>query len=777
MAELLYINAGGTDLYGQSFFGQRITPDAEWTVESIWIDTMYVSVAGDAYCYIYADSGSGPTGSPIATSDANAVAGSPGGTETFTFSSPPTLSNGVPYWVVYHKAGAAIYGYRTTSNQYAGGNIGYTTHASDPSVGWQDNTGWDIRQFKVNGVTLPTSFTSVVSGGWDDPETWGYAASATEYYPAREGNTATITHTVTYSLSADVALGDVTIDGGGTLSFNPSANTLMTFGHDWLTINHLGNLSVGTSAAPIHKDYTAKLAWNCTADLGSGIDYNASSTVNIFGDSDYYGADEETFMANDCTNSVIITAVDDMSSKWNIGDEIVIHRNDGGWINYSTYLTLTTIVGLSGSLIECADSISSDYKSGGIIAHLTRNVIFYKVGYDGGLGQQNTNRPDFIGNNGQQSIANIYDASFGGFYRVIALAQWPGATKIRRSVFRNGYLAWQTCYYWDIDGGIQFQTAGGIYGLSMFITVRNNKHLGSTSQWIYFMVKGDVRDCYVVNAGSGVLFSHNNEFRNINFSGCDDTIREVSNNTWIDCNFFNNDYAQAQEIYDNEFRNCSWGYDQFGNERPNIGSDLNFIIHGSGRYINCTSPPGGWKYLNRNVSTYLGYHYFENMDGVIGDHRIYHAVGDVVKVDADGSGDNPTQRSGGGDTIYEVSTLSYCGFRNDVLANTGKIKVIDHQVWVEPATKTFTYYIQSDYTSLPSSDIHLIAEYMGSVDATVSETQSTESVTTRSNQSDWTQYVSVNLTAEQTGWVRLKLYVAAYESGKYIWIDPTLEVI
>lgn len=177
MAELLYINGSGTDLYGTSFVGQSITPDADWLVTSVWVDLMYVASAGDAYCYIYADGGSGPTGSILATSDANAVAGSPGGAETFTFSSPIVLSSGIKYWFVFHRTGTQIYVRRTTTSIYGGGNIGNSGHASDPSIGWSSDATFDARQFKVNGslyttTTTTTSTTTTTTTTYGDIAAW-----------------------------------------------------------------------------------------------------------------------------------------------------------------------------------------------------------------------------------------------------------------------------------------------------------------------------------------------------------------------------------------------------------------------------------------------------------------------------------------------------------------------------------------------------------------------------------------------------------------------------
>ncbi len=162
MAELLYIDSSGVDGYGSSFVGHSITPDADWTVDSVWLDAIYVLSAGDAYCYIYADNGSGtsPIGSALATSNATALATSPGSAATFTFSSPIVLTSGVKYWIVFHKDSDNIYFWRTSTSVYSGGNVGYTGHSTDPTSAWNSDAPFDARQFKVNGSLYTTTTTT-----------------------------------------------------------------------------------------------------------------------------------------------------------------------------------------------------------------------------------------------------------------------------------------------------------------------------------------------------------------------------------------------------------------------------------------------------------------------------------------------------------------------------------------------------------------------------------------------------------------------------------------
>jgi len=161
VAELLYINAAGADGYGQVHLGQMFTPDADWLIESVWVNPLYVLAAGNVACTLWLDDSFSPTGSVLATSGVQAVAETPGGPETFTFASPYQTTRGLSYWAVFHLAATQCHSTRTSgvSNEYTGGKIGYSAHASDPTDTWvvDGGDGFDLIQFKINGSILAGS--------------------------------------------------------------------------------------------------------------------------------------------------------------------------------------------------------------------------------------------------------------------------------------------------------------------------------------------------------------------------------------------------------------------------------------------------------------------------------------------------------------------------------------------------------------------------------------------------------------------------------------------
>jgi hypothetical protein len=215
--------------------------------------------------------------------------------------------------------------------------------------------------------------------------------------------------------------------------------------------------------------------------------------------------------------------------------------------------------------------------------------------------------------------------------------------------------------------------------------------------------------------------------------------------------------------------NCSIGKDVDGEILQS-----KFIMQFSGgtyEYYDCIVEPGwaeGDGQYRENAGAFAeSYHRWENYNQVQGDYRLYANFGSSIKIDADGSGSYPTQRSNGNFTISEIITKSNCGIRfND-------FRPFQQQIYAQAdLPRTIRYYIQSDYTNVLTSDEIWLNVYYDTTNI-----QSTNTVSTRSNQSDWSQYIEVTINPTQDCWVKTEIYVNTYESAKYIWIDPKPEVI
>ena len=240
--------------------------------------------------------------------------------------------------------------------------------------------------------------------------------------------------------------------------------------------------------------------------------------------------------------------------------------------------------------------------------------------------------------------------------------------------------------------------------------------------------------------------------------------------------FYGNQYALYYNSWDCRFINCNFGFDANDNELANQYDMRFYAIHS--KFISCKLPSNPTIY-QQNIQWQFGIYKFENWGRIADSHRIYHSYANSIKVDADGGGSRPNQRSGGSSAISEVETLSNIGYGVPYANVLSYIEPLgENKIWLQSnSTYNIRYYVQTDYTSLNSSELYLEVWYMGtSLDATISKEQSINSISTRSNQSDWSQYVEISITPLQTGWGRLFVRVNKYEAGKYIWIDPEPEV-
>jgi hypothetical protein len=148
---------------------------------------------------------------------------------------------------------------------------------------------------------------------------------------------------------------------------------------------------------------------------------------------------------------------------------------------------------------------------------------------------------------------------------------------------------------------------------------------------------------------------------------------------------------------------------------------------------------------------------------------VYDAWGTIQKVAADGT-DQPSQRSGGSSSVLQIDAQSN-------ISASYKLRIFEHNIWIPAAgSRTITYYAQSNYTSgLTADQVKLTCQYLSSADDnTLTSVTSTQGVTIRDDEDDWDQYLQVTVAPAKAGYVTCRSTLAAYESGKYLWIDPML---
>jgi len=214
-----------------------------------------------------------------------------------------------------------------------------------------------------------------------------------------------------------------------------------------------------------------------------------------------------------------------------------------------------------------------------------------------------------------------------------------------------------------------------------------------------------------------------------------------------------------------------------------IGYDRNGVAKANGVYgfafaigswltlsnVKMDTPPTFFA-TGRNIATCQGRMGFEHYGQVANAHYVADNWGDIYKIVADGSGDNPSQRSGSGADVQKIIPQSNC-------AASSYLEIFNVRLWATAGvSKTYRFYVQTDFAALLTAALKLYGDYLdqgsGGHLATVSSTQN---ISTRSSASDWSQYVEVTMTPAQTGYINLYLRLMGYESGKKMWVDPKPE--
>ena len=222
-------------------------------------------------------------------------------------------------------------------------------------------------------------------------------------------------------------------------------NTKLTLGHQDILCQITGELRVGTAGAIIPKAYTAELIWNTTADNAKGINLANGGKLTVYGDPDYFGSDYDTVLVSQAVipaagNSVTITVPGNFTTKWAVGQELLVHKGGAyaSYINDFCRLAITSLA-VNGANTDIACTVTERPAAltclvGADVLNVSRNVLLYKLSYNANLGQNNTNRPRFSNSNGiGTSNINVHDALFGGWQSVIT-----GYGVVFDGVARNG---------------------------------------------------------------------------------------------------------------------------------------------------------------------------------------------------------------------------------------------------------------------------------------------------------------------------------------------------
>ncbi len=596
---------------------------------------------------------------------------------------------------------------------------------------------------------MPTAFTSVQTGNFNDGITWGHTSPGTKGtdWPGLAGDSFAVAagHTVTYNVSETNELAESTVAGLLTLSTGASTKLTMANGQRLIIANG-GEVRIGTIGAVINKAYTAEVYHNETsADDDDAILVQDGGKLTIAGDPTYYGSDDETTLADNAENTdgdTVIKTTDNMSAKWNVGDEITIHIKTA-YSSYSTDVILRTISsfdGGDGTLITLNATVTADSGCRGKVINVTRNVKIGKLSPTTTIGNYNTNRPGIkdanvtaLGN------INISDVLFTGIY---ALGYFYGAT-VSNIVVRNSYNA----AFVQKNSSISGNFYSNYYGFSSCYRTTAN---------------GNFFAC-ISGIGSGALCTINGDV--------------FANETGIPLGVIFNVNAN---VYGNLYgisggQNCSFtgkiGYDALNVSVPNT-YDLRYATLNL-KMRNAKFPLAGFVFYPDYRNTTVGYLRItsEHHDNINGAHRIYENFGDIIKVNADGTSGRPSvDPDGGNGDLVELSNIqSNCGFGGGC-----PLEAFEHLVWATASlSKTYTYKVQTTYVGITAGNLKLTGEYLDEGSGGhVTTTTNSPAISERTGDTDWTQVLAVTINPAQTGWIRLKIELFEYESGKVIWIYP-----
>ena len=604
-----------------------------------------------------------------------------------------------------------------------------------------------------------TAFTSVQTGNWNDGATWGNDSPGVKGtdWPGEAGDTATIanTHVVTYNVSEANQLGIVTINVGGELTFLASMDTLLTLGDVDFVIN--GALTVGTLVTPIDAAYTATINHYSTSYANCPIT-GASSALSMCGDPDFFGSTHKATLASNYTTGQTFTIVGDYTSKWLAGQKLMLIK-DGEYASSSTDLqvvTIDTIAANGGNTDITIDEAfpGGTYSEDADLFNLSRNVIY--------CGNGTLDSPD--GSTYDTSCANFDFDQGGSVVLDSMMAGWIYSfdiyrTTINHTVFHNTYQlgTFTDCEITNII------MAGNYSGFNMHDCVGDDFTLIGCYQSSNAALSNNIIDnLRLINLGSqfGGTYSSNNFF-SVEVYKCNPTyytpIRAsvANNNIWTG-HFGQNANGLSYWVDDTLFTcNTSNSLDlvmtikDFKSPAASI-ADLAAMIMGG--------------YYNSVSYGATAYH-IEALNGDRTEPAVLSGHGYGSLVTADGSGVEPNQRSGGHTKVWKFVTLSNC------LKWMTRIVVpvkLDYLVDSVPVTLTFKVYFQSNYIGNINYSFKLISNNTVSYDV--------GTIAPRFGQTDWSEYAGITATFDTVGYVDIDFSIYGYESGKFIWIDPIIDI-
>lgn len=625
------------------------------------------------------------------------------------------------------------------------------------------------------------AYTSVKSGNWNDPATWGSAS-----YPSVDGDTATIAagHEVIYNVNAPaVNLGAITVYGIFRCSRTMTTYLRLGSGDSNITLSNYGAMYWGDSAlAPIPAAYTATICF--TFNRGDrGIQTGATTILQMFGDPAYQ-PDRIKRLAVNWTAGKTFTVSGNVLSTWRVGDKLSLttYKNATSASPHNTDCVLATIDSMaangSNTDITIVEAFSLACDAGGPIMNLNCNNIIVTSDYDV-LSKTSLVYRYFITKTGGV-VQNYYDypaqfeyVTFAAIYYLYI--SYNHYTK--GCLFRNGYYS----AYVGIDirsyDNLYYAMVNTFYGISMALI--SGCYFGPYSgapRDIYMSVY--IKDCYVWASPWTDLSGHGGvwpiRYENVKFfcNGTYTAQQGTPNSIRKSCYYYFN-YAGFLGPNGSKHENCYFGYDEYGTAKSISSYGDIFMDYGGFAYFkNCKfnwSAGGGTipttdgriNWINKLIDMYC-----ENYNQVDGAYKHITIFGDITS-----------------DALHYLASkslnavpLSNCGYSGPVNFpfDPPSIKIVEWtENYVPASAQSRRVYVRgAGWSVMPTSaQLYFQAEYYNAAGAWTTTT--IKSTNVLSGNGVW-EPLTLSFTPGRVGPVTYRVVLAKYEAGASVYLDHAL---
>ncbi|MEM6468104.1 MAG: G8 domain-containing protein [Planctomycetota bacterium] len=258
-----------------------------------------------------------------------------------------------------------------TSNHDGHGNNGGHTH---DGMGHGDgNTHGDGHGALALVPISSASNTAVATGNWSDPATW-HGGQVPE-----ENGRVVIPQGLTVTIDSPLEEEFEWIRIDGTLSFATDVNTELRV--ETLVSSSCGNLVIGSAAAPVSANVSAKIVFVDNGDIDRSADPNLLSRGALLqGTTTIHGAQKSAWLRLQSQPTAGTTQLEliDEPFGWQIGDELVITGTNP---DDPTGDELATIASIDGNTVTLTSPLMKDHVAPQSdldvhVANNTRNVTF-----------------------------------------------------------------------------------------------------------------------------------------------------------------------------------------------------------------------------------------------------------------------------------------------------------------------------------------------------------------------------------------------------------------